>query len=131
MCKLPTKSCKRLKRMWNMEKGEKNIRSQTNKKTYHTLEVRKFVKNSAVTTTYEMISLIKELKTVRELQRESLTNLTSKPHAELDPKKNLQPQINKAEDPHTKKKKIKLNPNNNKPQASLLSPPNPITLPPT
>ena len=83
------------------------------------LEARKFIENSLATTTYtniakptndsaknqrmmihlEMINLIKELKTLLELLRKSLTNLTTKPHAGPDPKKNLHPHSNKTEDP--------------------------------
>ena len=54
---------------------------------------------------YELTNLIKELKILLELLREKLTNLTTKPHAERDPKKNLQPQTNEAEDPPQKKNK--------------------------
>ena len=54
-------------------------------------------------THFEMINLIKELKTLLELLRESLINLTTKPHAELDPKKNLRPHSNETEDPPPKK----------------------------
>ena len=39
-------------------------------------------------TYYEMINLIKELKTLLELLRENLTNLTTMPLIEADPKKN-------------------------------------------
>ena len=56
---------------------------------------------------YYKVNLIKELKTLIELLRESLTNLISKLHAELGPKKKPQPQTNEAEDT-----------NKNKPQAS-------------
>ena len=50
-----------------------------------------------------MTNLIKELKTLLELSRESLTNLTSKLHAGPDPEKNLHPHSNKTEDPPQKK----------------------------
>ena len=99
-------------------------------------QARKLIENSVVSATYanvakpvnnstknqemihyEMINLIKELKTLIELLRESLTNLISKPHTEPDPKKNLQLQINETE--------YQKNSNNNKPQASILSQPNP------
>ena len=60
--------------------------------------------------THDMINLIKELKTLIELLRERLTNLTIKPHAESDSKKNLQPQTNEAED-STKKTNQTTNPN--------------------
>ena len=46
---------------------------------------------------FDMKNLIKELKTLLELLRESLTNLTNKLHAGPDPK-NLYPHINKTED---------------------------------
>ena len=47
--------------------------------------------------------LIKELNTLLELLRESLTNLTTKLHAGPDPKKNLHPHSNETEDPPPKK----------------------------
>ena len=82
-------------------------------------EARKFIVNSLATTTYaniakptnnsipkkgmmthfDMINLIKELKTLLEFLRESLTNLTTKPHTEPDPRKYLHPHSNKTEDP--------------------------------
>ena len=82
-------------------------------------EARKFIENSLATTTYakiakptknytqnqvmmtnfNMMNLIKELKTLLELLRESLTNSTTKPHAGPDPKKNLHPHNNEAEGP--------------------------------
>ena len=49
-------------------------------------------------THFNMINLIEELKTLLELLRESLTELTTKPHAGPDPKKNLHPHSNKTED---------------------------------
>ena len=67
-----------------------------------------------------MINLIKELKVLLELLRESLTNLTTKPHAKPKEKK-----TNKVEDLQNKQTKQKVNPNNNKLQTSLLSLPNP------
>ena len=48
---------------------------------------------------FDMINLIKELKTLLELLKESLTNLTTKPHTEPNPKKNLHPHSNKIENP--------------------------------
>ena len=98
--------------------GKKNIRSKTPKNISY-LEVRKFIENSLATTTYvniakltnnstpnqgmmthfDMINLIKELKILLELLRESLTNLTTKPHAEPDPKKNFHPHSNKTDNP--------------------------------
>ena len=55
--------------------------------------------------------------------KERLTNLMNSPHAEPDPKKNLYLQTNKDEDPKNKpNKNLTLN---NKPQASILSLPNP------
>ena len=103
---------------------ENNIRIKKNTKNISYPEARKLVRNSVVTTTYtnvtkpvnnstqnqgmthnEMINLIKELKTLIELLRESVTNLITKTHAE--PKKNIQPQTNKAEDPPKKNNKKK------------------------
>ena len=75
-------------------------------KNISNLEARKFIENSLTTTTYaniakptnnstqnqgmmthfNKINLIKELKTLLELLRESLTNLTTKPHTEPDTK---------------------------------------------
>ena len=74
-----------------------------------------------------MICQIQELKTLTELQRESSTNQTTKPHAEPDPKKNLQPQTNEAEYLPQKTNQQKLNLNNNKPQAFMLSLSNPTS----
>ena len=48
---------------------------------------------------FDKTNLIKELKTLLELLRESLTNLTTKLHAGPDPKKNLHPHSNETEDP--------------------------------
>ena len=56
-------------------------------------------------THFDMINLIKELKTLLELLRESLTHLTTKLHTEPDPKKNLHPHSNETEDPPPPKKK--------------------------
>ena len=115
----------------------KNVRSKTHKKISYP-EARKFIENSLVTTTYanivkptnnstqnqgmmthfDMTNLIEELKTLLELLKERLTNLITKPHAEPDPKKNLHPHNNEAEDPPPKKHKNKL-------QASLPSLQNP------
>ena len=50
-------------------------------------------------THFDMINQIKELKILLELLRESLTNLTTKPHAGPDPKKNLHPHSNETEEP--------------------------------
>ena len=57
----------------------------------------------------EIITLIKELKKQIGLLKESLTILTAKHYADSDAKKN---QV---------QTKRKFNPNNNKPQASILS----------
>ena len=97
---------------------EKRILEVKHTKNISYLEARKFIENSLATTTYaniakptnnstqkgmmthfDMINLIKELKTLLELLRESLINLTTKPHAEPDPKKNLHPHSNETEDP--------------------------------
>ena len=95
MCKLQTKSHGRFQRMQVIEKRKKNTRRA---------EARKVIKNSLATSTYaniakptnnstqnqvmmtyyDMINLIKELKTLLELQRENLTNLTAKPHSGSD-----------------------------------------------
>ena len=48
---------------------------------------------------FDITNLIKELNTLLELLRESLTNLTTKLHAGPDPKKNLHPHSNETEDP--------------------------------
>ena len=48
---------------------------------------------------FDITNLIKELKTLLELLRESLPNLTTKLHAGADPKKNLHPHSNETEDP--------------------------------
>ena len=48
---------------------------------------------------FDITNLIKELNTLLELLRESLTNLTIKLHAGPDPKKNLHPHSNETEDP--------------------------------
>ena len=50
-------------------------------------------------THFDMINLIKELKMLLELLRESLINLTTKPHAGPDPKKNFHPHSNETEAP--------------------------------
>ena len=82
-------------------KYEKEILEVIYRKNISYPEARKLVENSVVTTTYaniakpannstqnlgvthhEIINLIKELKALIELLRESLTNLTTKPHAE-------------------------------------------------
>ena len=55
--------------------------------------------NQGMMTHCNMINLIKELKTLFELLRESLTNLTTKPHVEPDPKKNFHPHNKEAKDP--------------------------------
>ena len=101
-----------------MEKG-KIILEVKHTKDISYPEAKKFIENSLVTTTYanivkptnnftqnqemmihfDMTNLIKELKTLLELLRESLTNLTTKPHAGPDLKKNLHPHSNITEDP--------------------------------
>ena len=136
MCKLQIKSLSRFQRMRNMEK---RISEVILTKNVSYLGAKKFIENSLATPTnaniakptnnstqnqrmmthFDMINLIKELKTLLELLRESLTNLTTKSHAEPDPKKNLYPHNNEAED----KKKPKPN-KNNKLQASFPSPQN-------
>ena len=93
---------------------EKRILEVKHTKNISYLEATKFIENSLAITIYanivkptnnstqnqrmmtpfDMINLIKELKTLLELLRESLTNLTTKPHAELDPKKNFHPHKN-------------------------------------
>ena len=50
-------------------------------------------------THFDLINLINELKALLELLREGLTNLTTKPHAEPDLKKNFYPLNNETEDP--------------------------------
>ena len=119
-----------------MEKRKKRILEVEHTKNISYPEARKFIENSLATTThanivkptnnfiqnqgisllllppFNMTNLMKELKTLLELLRESLTNLTSKLHAGPDPKKNLHPHSNKTEDP-------KKNKPNNKLQASL------------
>ena len=103
---------------------KKRILEVKHTKNISYLVVRKLVENSVVTTTYakvakptnnssqnqgmtyyKMTNWIKELKTLTELLRENLTKLTSRPHAETDPKKNLQPQ--NKEDKHLKNKRNK------------------------
>ena len=93
---------------------EKRILEVKHTKNISYPEARKFIENSLATTTYANIvkptnnstdfplyitNLIKELNTLLELLRESLTNLTTKLHAGPDPKKNLHPHSNKTEDP--------------------------------
>ena len=115
MCKLQTKSLSRFQRMRTMEKKKKDVK-HTKNISYP--ESRKFIENSLATTTYaniakttnnstqnqgmmthfDMTNLIKELKTLLELLRKNLTNLTTKPHAGPDPKKNLYPHSNETED---------------------------------
>ena len=104
-----------------MEKKKKKILEVKHTKNIFYPEARKFIENSLATTTYatiakptknctqnqvmmthfDMINLIKELKTLLELLRESLTNLTTKldNYAGPDPKKNFQPHNNETEDP--------------------------------
>ena len=116
MCKPQTRSFSRFKRMWIMEK---RILEVKHTKNISYSEARTFIENSLATTTYanivkptnnstqnrgmtphfDITNLIKELKTLLELLRESLTNLTTKLHAGPDPKKNLPPHSNKTEDP--------------------------------
>ena len=55
--------------------------------------------NQGTTPHFDITNLIKELKTLLELLRESLTNWTTKLHAGPDPKKNLHPHSNETEDP--------------------------------
>ena len=116
---LPTRpisrfSCSQLKRMQNMEKRILEVKHTRN---ISYLEAKKLVKNSVITTYanvakltnnstqnqriihYKMINLIKELKTLIELLRESLTLDLVQPHAKPDPMKNLYLQTNKAKDP--------------------------------
>ena len=54
------------------------------------------IQNQGMMTHFDMINLIKELKTLLELLRKSLT---TKPHAEPDQKKDLHPHSNETEDP--------------------------------
>ena len=95
---------------------EKRILDVKHTKNISYPEARKFIENSLATTTYaniaepannfaqnqgmrthfDIINLIKELKTLLELLKESLT---TKPHAGPDPKKNLHSHSNKTEDP--------------------------------
>ena len=56
-----------------------------------------YTQNQGMTPQFDITNLIKELNTLLELLRESLTNLTTKLHAGPDPKKNLQPHSNKTE----------------------------------
>ena len=106
---------------------EKRILEVKHTKNISYPEARKFIEKSLATTTYANIvkptnnstqnqrmtphfhitNLIKELNTLLELLRESLTNLTTKLHTGPDPKKNLHPHSNETED-HPKNK-----PNNN------------------
>ena len=99
-------------------KKEKRILKVKHAKNISCPEARKFIENSLTTTTYaniakptnnstqnqgmmthfDMINLINKLKTLLELLRENLTNLTIKPHAGPDPKKNLHPHSNETED---------------------------------
>ena len=100
-----------------MEKKKERILEIKHTKNISYSKARKFVKNDVVTITYanvakltknstenqrmtyyKMINLIKELKTLIELRREKLTDLTTKPHAEPNPKKNLQLLTSEAED---------------------------------
>ena len=98
---------------------EKRILEIKHTKNISYPEARKFIENSLATTTYanivkptnnttqnqgmtphfDITNLIKELKTLLELLRESLTNLTTKLHAGPDPKKNLYPHSNETKDP--------------------------------
>ena len=101
-----------------MQIMEKRILEVKHIKNISYSEARKFIENSPATTTYvniakptnnstqnqgvvthfDMINLIKELKTLLELLRESLTSLTTKPHTGPDSKKNLHPHSNKTAD---------------------------------
>ena len=120
-----------------MKYRKNNIRIKINTKNISYPEAKKLVRNSVVTTYtnvakpvnnptqnqgmthHQMINLIKELRILIELLRESLTNLTTNTHAEPDPKKNLQLQTNKTEDP--KKQTQQKHKPNNRPQVSILS----------
>ena len=102
---------------------EKRILEVKDTKNISYPEARKFIENSLATyvniakptnnstpnqgmmTHFDMINLIKELKTLLELLRESLTNLTTKFPAGPDPKKNLHPHSNETEDPKDKPNK--------------------------
>ena len=87
----------------NANYGKKNTRSETHKKNISYPEARNFIENflartyasiakptnnstqnQGMMTHFDIINLIKELKTQLELLRESLTNLTTKPHAGPD-----------------------------------------------
>ena len=76
-----------------------NVKKNTRSETHTYANIAKPTNNSTQTqgmmTHFDMINLIKELKTLLELLRESLTNLTTKPHAGPDLKKNLHPQQRK------------------------------------
>ena len=131
-----------------MQIMEKRILEVKHTKNISYLEARKFIENSLATTTYaniakptnnstqnlgmmthfDMINLIKELKTLLELLRKSLTNLITKPHAGPDPKKNLHPHSNETEDPQ----KINQTKTQPKQQAPSILPSlqNPNNLPP-
>ena len=110
-------------------KKEKRILEVKHTKNIYYSDARKFIENSLATTTYaniakptnnstqnqgmmthfDMINLIKELKTLLELLRESLTNLTTKPHAGPDPKNNLYQHSKETEDPPPKINQTKTN----------------------
>ena len=104
---------------------KKRILQVKHRKSISYLEARKLVENSVVTITYANVAkptnnstqnqgmtchemIIKELKTLIELLREILTNLTIKPHAKPDPKKNLQLQTNEADPPQSNQTKTNL-----------------------
>ena len=98
MYKLQTESLSRFQRMWIMEK---RILEVKHTKNISYSEARKFIENSQATATYanipkltnnstqnqgmmthfDVINLTKKLKTLIELLKESLTDLTTKPHA--------------------------------------------------
>ena len=103
---------------WELWRKEKRILKVKHTKNISYPEARKFIENSLATTTYanivkptnnstqnqgmtphfDITNLTKELKTLLELLRESLTNLT-KLHAGPYPKMNLHPHSNETEDP--------------------------------
>ena len=115
MCKQNLSADSKECELW---KKEKIILEVKHAKNISYPKAKKFIENSLATTTYakiakstnnstqnqgmmthfDMINLIKELKTLHELLREGLTNLISKPHVEPDQKKKLHPHSNKAED---------------------------------
>ena len=103
----------------NYREKKKRILEVKHTKNISYPEARKFIENSLATTTYanivkstnnftqnqgmtphfDITNLIYELKTLLELLRESLMNLTTKLRAGPDSKKNLHPLSNKTEYP--------------------------------